>query len=132
MSIDCYDGEPATVWNERRVRARKEHRCDACKYPILAGDTYIRDALLFDGSWDVVLRCLRCEAIYVHLEKVHAESRAKYDHEDYPDRRLGCGHTYQERWGIEPPPEIARLAFLTAGEIQKEFGALSETPKESS
>lgn len=121
MSIDCYDGEPASVHNERRIRCAKDKPCDACGQTIRRGDHYIRDALLFDGSWDVVQRCLRCEAIYEHLCKVHQEDRKKNDHEDYPDRSLRCGHTYQKRWGVEPPPEIARLAFLTPDEIQKEL-----------
>ena len=128
MSLDCYDGDPAEVYNERSVRAAKERPCDACDDPIRRGDIYIRDALLYDGRWDIVVRCLRCDAIYQHLVKVHEEDRRKRDHEEYPDRSLNCGHTYQKRWGHDPPPEIARLAFMTPDEVQAELAAKQVAP----
>ena len=34
---------------------------------------------------------------------------------------LHCGHDFQEVFRKEPPPDLARLAFLTPSEMQAEF-----------
>jgi hypothetical protein len=44
---------------------------------------------------------------------------AEYD--EWPDEQLMCGHEYVETHGAEPPPRIARLAFLTADDMQAEL-----------
>jgi hypothetical protein len=146
MSVDCGDGEPIDVDTERRVRARKEHRCRACKETIERGHLYVRHTLIYGGEVEETIRCLRCDAIYQQLVVIHREANEKarqerhasrrpgyYDrkltdeqhrllnHEsDWPDLALNCGHEFKERWGREPPPELARLAFLTPAEIQAE------------
>lgn len=146
MSVDCGDGEPVDVDTERRVRARKEHKCHACKERIERGHLYVRHTLIYGGTVDETIRCLRCEAIYQELVTIHrdANERARqerwasrqpgyYDQKltneqhrllnyesDWPDVALNCGHEFKERWGREPPDELARLAFMTPAEIQAE------------
>lgn len=150
MSVDCDDGgETVVVDNERRMRARKEHRCRACKETIERGHLYARHTLIYGGEVNETIRCLRCDTIYQELVVVHREaneaarkermaSRAPgyYDKKltdeqhrllnhdsDWPDVALNCGHEFKERWGREPPPELERLAFMTPAEIQAEASA---------
>lgn len=119
MSIDCYDAEPATIWQETRVRANKEHQCSACEGPIPGGHIYVLHKIFFDGRWSTVKRCLRCDFLYHTLnDKLLAAS----DGDAAADVRLNCGHTYEEQWNEPPPPELARLAFMTPDEMQAEFG----------
>ncbi len=123
MSIDCSDGDHADVDTERRIRAAKEHRCDACKEPIERGHLYVRHTLIYGGTVDVTLRCLRCDAIYQQLVLIHREynkSHRNSGDRDWPDLALNCGHEFKERWGREPPPELQRLAFMTPQEMQAE------------
>lgn len=132
MSVDCEDGgEPIVVDTQRTVRARKEHRCHACKETIERGHLYTRHTVIWGGQVDETIRCLRCDAIYQQLCEIHRASneenrrRAREVHfGDYdtawPDAALNCGHEFKERWGREPPPELARLAFMTPAELQAE------------
>lgn len=146
MSVDCGDGEPVVVDNERRMRARKEHRCHACKATIERGHLYARHTLIYGGEVDETIRCLRCDIIYQELCVIHREANERARQErlasrqpgyfsnkltneqhrllnyesDWPDVALNCGHEFKERWGVEPPPELARLAFLTPAEVQTE------------
>lgn len=108
MSVYC--DEQADVWNERRVKARKEHTCSACRETVRKGDRYVRDAMLSDGDWSVVIRCERCELIFDHLQERMAGT------DECADRELDCGHDYEERWGEDPPEWLAALAFWVPGD----------------
>jgi len=102
------DGDCCSVWQDRWLMARKEHVCDACHETIRAGVRYHLTFFVFDGGADQTKRCARCEAIFAHLsERIRKEG----DLEEHCNDRLACGHAYKERWGEEPPPEIAALAF---------------------
>ena len=108
--------------------ATEAARCCACREPIPVGATF-RDAyqegttveededgedVEVDG--DRMPQCLRCAKIHDHLlELLRAEKQG-----EVPSWDLDCGHEYEERWGREPPPEIARLAFVSADELQAE------------
>ncbi len=149
MSVECGDGEPIDVDTQRTARARKEHRCDACKETIERGHLYVRHTLIYAGEVDETIRCLRCDAIYQQLVAIHREvnDRARevqhklhwelrgdqrrlteeerryvYHEPEWPDLALNCGHEFTKRWGREPPPEpeLARLAFITPAELQAE------------
>jgi hypothetical protein len=105
MSEDIdYDAEPYAVWRDGWQRARKEHRCHACRGTIRVRDEYHVTVTIFEGKTDTTKRCARCQAIYSHLQ-------AKMCDEEYCNQTLSCGHEYKERWGEDPPPEIAALAF---------------------
>lgn len=108
MSVSCDDR--ADVWNERAVRARKAHQCDACKLTIRRGDVYTRDSLLYDGEWSTVIRCARCQIIFEHLQPMCQRDG------DCADRELDCGHEYEERWDRKPPEWLAALAFWVPGD----------------
>jgi len=119
MSVDCGDGEPLDVDNERMVRARKEHTCAACKETIRHGDLYKRHFIAWEGTCETVLRCARCDTIYQSLCELHrAKNRGSYD-STWPAWRLDCGDSFQQVFRSEPPPELAELAFLTADEMQR-------------
>jgi hypothetical protein len=114
--------ETYTVYDERRVRARKQHRCAACREAIKPGHAYTRIGIVFDGCASTIKRCLRCQAIHVHLRKkcddANVASRRDYDDMLWPDERLDCGLDYEEEWG-ELPDEIADLAFKNSEDMQK-------------
>lgn len=123
MSVDCEGGEHVDVDRQQRIRARKEHRCDACKETIGRGHVYVRHTLIYAREVDVTVRCLRCDAIYQQLVVIHRANNAdpsNCDAYEWPDVALNCGHEFKERWGREPPPELARLAFMTPSEPQAE------------
>lgn len=111
MSDSC--DEYYSVYNETRFKARKEHRCDACKEPIPSGVQYTRVFLIFDGGKESLKRCGRCQMIHEHLREL-CQSRA--DGEMWPDERLNCGHSYRDHWEEDPPPFIAALAFWRPGD----------------
>lgn len=121
MSIDTFDAEPSDVWTETTRRARKEHACSACRETIRRGDLYVRHVCIFERRPSVALRCLRCDVMYHALDK---KIQQHSDGDAAADWRLECGHEYQDRWGEEPPEDLARLAFMTAAEQQAEFGRL--------
>lgn len=98
------------VYNERAVKARKAHTCGACDGQIEPGHVYTRVFIVFDRAWSMA-RCLRCQALHVHLRGLGAP------HEMWPDERLDCGMDYEEEWG-DLPDEIAALAFKTGADFQ--------------
>jgi len=114
MSVDTWDCESPSVDRTTRHRAKKEWKCCACRGPILRGELYTYSFMVFDGDADERRRCARCDAIYEHLCALHTGG------EDWPAWDLNCGHSYQERWEKDPPPEIARLAFMTSAEVLAE------------
>ena len=96
------------IYEESFPRARKNHTCAACRQSILQGHWYARIFILYAGRKRSLKRCLRCQYLHKHL-------RTKgYNPCDWPDERLNCGHIYEN-----PPLEIQRLAFMTAGEAQR-------------
>lgn len=109
MSHSC--DEQYDVYDERFPRARKQHRCDACRETIPAGHRYARVSVVFDKSADTYKRCMRCQRIHEHLRDLAPG-------DTWPDEQLACGETYQNEWGEDPPPEIAALAFALPGEVE--------------
>ena len=105
-----------TSYEELLPRARKEHECDACDAKIRKGDRYarifIRDS---EGDASTVKRCLRCQRIHEHLRKLGSPDNM------WPAERLDCGEEYEEHWGAPPPDELAKLAFMTDDEAQREL-----------
>jgi len=87
--------ETYAVYVEARHRARRPHVCGACHETIPVGVVYTRVFMLFDGRKETIKRCWRCQAIHEYL---------------------ACGEEYAAEWGVEPPPEIAALAFALPGD----------------
>ncbi len=116
MSTYCGDGEPVVVHENRRRRARKEHKCSACRETIRVGDFYFNEFSVWDGNTETVKRCARCEQIFQALCMLHRTE--KRGDETWPASRLDCGDSFQDVFDRDPPPELAELAFLTADEMQ--------------
>jgi hypothetical protein len=110
MSFDG-DCEPCEVWRETKRRARKEHKCSACKETIERTHFYIEHFSLFDGDIDTLKRCIRCETIYQHLRDIS-------DVDSPPMPRLDCGHKYRDCHSNPCPPEIEALAFALPKDFQ--------------
>lgn len=53
-------GGYSTLWNEKRVRVRKEHRCCECEATIALGEQAGKFDELYDGSWSTWYRCAAC------------------------------------------------------------------------
>lgn len=115
-----YAEEEYTLYQEDRIRARKEHVCSACKETIPATHHYWRVVVIYDKEASTIKRCLRCQKIHLHLRDLGSG-------EMWPDEKLNCGELYEDHWGEEPPPEIAALAFTTAEELQKSVQGQDET-----
>ncbi len=123
MSVEVdYDSPSAEVYREDIRCARKGHRCDACRETIRPGDLYCDTFIVFERDPERIRRCLRCGSIFrILFQKMLRETNG----EEQPALRLDCGHTWRARWEEDPPPEIARLAFLTPDEIQAEAKELA-------
>lgn len=111
--MSCEIDGIADVWSETAHVARKSHQCDACREPICPGDKYVAHFIIYDGDTERVKRCWRCDLIYQHLKTL-----PELIYEEQPDIRLQCGHEYKEQWGIDPPPEIAAMAFALPGDFR--------------
>ena len=107
MSFYADDYEPCSFYKHTIVRARKAHRCDACKRQIAPGHRYALVKLAGDGSAETIKRCGACERIYQHLSGKGAARGMQ------PQERLDCGETYEDEWDEPPPDDIAALAFMT-------------------
>lgn len=110
---DLADGE-WEVFDERSVKARKQHTCVACNDPIQPGHRYVRTFTIHDGNVGGWKHCLRCAAIYSALKE-------SVERDVWVDESLNCGETWESAFGCDPPEELARLAFLTPAEAQVEL-----------
>lgn len=85
----------SVVW----PRARKEHRCNACRETIKPGDRYRREGYVFDGYKGTNIHCRRCwEIIEALLDKCEPDEGIDFD--------LDCGEVWED-----PPEDVAALAF---------------------
>lgn len=72
--MSCYcDYEPSTVWDERIVRARKQHRCCECRGAIRVGESHSRIGSLFDGRWQTYRMCGDCKVTICDLGKISGD-----------------------------------------------------------
>lgn len=116
MSHDVDIDTASIVHRCSQVVARKDHRCCSCGEPIPAGHRYSYTFSIWDGNNYIYKRCLRCDVIFKALCE---EFRKIGAYDVWPDEDLRCGHEWVENLGIPLPPEIERLAFLTAAEAQQ-------------
>lgn len=68
MDLGCscvcsVDYDAAQVYNEKTVKARKEHKCCECGETIQRGESYEYVSGLWDGSWDHYRTCEMCVRI---------------------------------------------------------------------
>lgn len=127
MSESC--DEYCSVHRHKVVKARKEHKCTACRAAIHPGDYY---ATVFacspDGS-DSYKRCGSCEVTWQHLKKLCDEDNRRPESDGclYPMEDLGCGKRYEDEWG-DIPDEIAALPLLSAEERGRLLAPKGEEP----
>lgn len=123
MSVDCDSGDSPEVWSEKINKARVAHQCSACGEGIRPGDVYHYTFYIYDGNKNTIRRCARCEVLYRALVKLHNSERPEVEDVEVPGvaPELDCGHTFEQVFKREPPPELARLAFLTPAEMQAEL-----------
>jgi hypothetical protein len=108
---DVYD--PAEPIADEWRKARKEHRCFACREIIRKGDRYHLIAQKDDGEFGVFKHCARCWEMGNALLRAGSDTWA-YD--------LNCGASWEDTFGSNPPDEVAALAFLTPDEAQERVG----------
>lgn len=112
------DAEIPRIYAETVYRARKIHRCSACRESIEPGARYRRIFGVWCGSASTLRRCMRCDALWRHLSGLAAAAPYQAWFEE-PDLTLDCGHSYEELHG--PPPEhIAALAFALPQDFEEE------------
>lgn len=54
------NSEPYAVYQQRDSKARKAYTCELCRIRIAVGESYRRDAGLYDGHWSVFRYCRWC------------------------------------------------------------------------
>jgi hypothetical protein len=110
VSCDSSDGT-CDVWKESVRRAAKDRKCDACIELIRKGDRYHVTRSLYDGEWETTSRCARCQAMFAFLSGALPSGEVCHG-------ELDCGHTWEENFKRQLPPEVASLAFLTGADAQ--------------
>lgn len=119
MSVEVDEDGFCEVYAESERTARKPTKCDACAAPIAVGEKYAYVFIVFEGDRSQVRRCARCQVIHKHLREVcHQNERFGDGVARYPDEELKCGDDYRDLWGVDPPQEIAALAFALPGEVK--------------
>ncbi len=70
----CEDGESPEFCRWTKPRARKEHECRECRRTIAVGERYELIVGKWDGEFDSLRTCLRCEAVrdaFAEVEGCH-------------------------------------------------------------
>lgn len=94
------------------LKARKAHWCAACHETIPAGHVYHYGFHIDpDGEPLYCKHCLRCWAMFLEICGVSKEPVA-FD--------LDCGEVWEDTIG-ELPEKVARLAFMSPEDAQKEL-----------
>lgn len=108
------------VYTKREVRirkARKDHRCCACRQVIAVGHYYANVFTLFEREVTIYKRCGACQKTHEHLVALCDDHNRRHPYDNmWPQENLGCGLDYAEEWGEEPDDEIAALAFMSSAE----------------
>jgi hypothetical protein len=102
VCIGTNDYDPADVYNQSEVKARKPHRCCECLQEIPPGAIYERVSMLFEGKWLRYDTCKSCKEI-----------RDVF--------RCGEGFVFESLW--ENMHEIAFPELTTASECFRELSA---------
>lgn len=98
------DADGPDAWASKWRRARKGHRCCACRESIRARDTYRYSSGVWDGHASSYKHCVRCWKTLDILIEIN---------DDPPALSLDCGETYD---GSDET--LLALAFMTPDEGQ--------------
>jgi hypothetical protein len=94
----CDFGDASVSLGATWPRARKPHRCDACRETIKPGEKYRREGHVLDGGMWTSMHCHRCWRIVEALFVARPREVIDFD--------LNCGEVWED-----PPEEVAALAF---------------------
>ena len=76
------------VIDSRKVKARKEYRCDWCGEPIHRGETYARDTIVNDGeiyTWHSHDECQELASLFINPScRETAESSVRWRNRKLP------------------------------------------------
>lgn len=110
------EGEPCACFEEKKVKARKEHRCDECYATIRPGETYGRATAVIQGcGWETWCRCPSClilaemVATYQEACPLWGTLDASVDNVNYELRYQGkepllSPRRFRELWDEKAPP----------------------------
>ena len=120
------EGEYCELYRTQKHRARKDHRCQACRRRIRSGDNYTKTTIIQGGEVERFKRCGACEATFNHLQELC------WDHDSMwaACPALNCGMKYEDEWG-DVPAEIARLPFLTDDEASLLLDGVPKVPRDA-
>lgn len=106
VSLGEYDGDSATCYTERIVKARVSHQCYECRETIPAGASYNRVSGKWYDGWEVYRFCLPCDEALAEFSTGNA--RVFGDMWD----------TFRENWQEGTPVQacINRLSTVAAKE----------------
>lgn len=60
------------VWRENTRKARKEHKCSACRGKILPGDEYVEHFDIFEGDTNREKICSACNVDRIEFGNAHS------------------------------------------------------------
>jgi hypothetical protein len=85
--IEAHDGDFATMLFDKKVVARKKHKCCECRRAIERGETYRKESALYDGTITTYKTCIDCNGIrdafvctFAWGEVLEAVENAIYDY----------------------------------------------------
>lgn len=74
-----YDGEECQVWQETVIKkARKEHKCNACRGVINPGDSYLKHFSVYDGYVTSNKACKDCHELSTEFLNDHGVTYPPY------------------------------------------------------
>jgi hypothetical protein len=100
--------EGPDVWSSKVRKARKEHKCYACRETIPVGARYRYSSGLWDGSWG---DCKHCDGCWHVLDVLMRRSREPVD------LGLDCGETWESVFDDPPPDSVVEAIFARPGEF---------------
>jgi hypothetical protein len=107
------DADPAQFYNQRVLRAAKEHECSECSAKIAKGERYERVDAMWDGDWSMFKTCLLCVEIRNHFACGNGwcfgEVWNQLEENFFPDMKAGgpCIDPGTDR-SASPPPVWVR------------------------
>lgn len=65
-----FDGT-CEIWREKKVRARKDHKCSSCGSMIRIGENYVKHFSVYEGEPTMEKCCMLCEGSRAAFEEEH-------------------------------------------------------------
>lgn len=116
---DSCDWDGPSVYGEKEVVARKEHRCVECSAPILKSEKHLRYSGRWDGNWDSGRQHLLCRDACVWVRDQLEDRCLAFGElrEWWSDRRSSSDVMNFPRRAIDPPHEIMKKRWLLGAKM---------------